>query len=561
MNTVTAAEGISLELDDIQSGALHERPSPYVGTYLLLRIDDRAAGRELVRRLHPVVDSGRPSSDPAHDAWITVAFTYQGLKALGVPQDSLDSFAPEFRQGMAARAAELGDVGESSPANWEKPLGTPDVHVALAALSPDAARLEAVVEKARRAHQELPGVEVIWRQDCYQLPTGRTSFGFKDGIGQPAVEGSGMPTLEPEGEAAQGGRVHPRLPGRDGRAAADADSGGARPKRHLRRLSQAAHEGGGVPAVPAREGREPRGGGAARREDGRALAERRAARALPRAGRSRARRRPAPQQRLPLRRRSARLQVPGRRARAAGEPARRARRRGQRRRPPAPHDPARHELRPDAARGRARGRRRRPGHHLRLRRRAPQAPVRVRQDPVAERRHLHRRPGSRRTRSSGRTTARAPSPSRSGRSGAGCRTCRRSSSPAAASTASPRACARCAGSRSWRRDQTRSRRGRRRGNEPDKHRPLEGARLRPAAVRSGRARLTGARRVRLRRARRRHHPQPAARRQRDHDGDGRPPDRDPGDDRGPPRRPRRHPHRRRRAEPSPSAATCASART
>src|SRR5215468_10000183 len=93
---------IDLELDDIQSGVLHERPSPYVGTYLLLRIDDRGAGRELVRRLHPVVDSGRPSSDPAHDAWITVVFTYQGLKALGVPPSSLDTFAPEFQQGMAA---------------------------------------------------------------------------------------------------------------------------------------------------------------------------------------------------------------------------------------------------------------------------------------------------------------------------------------------------------------------------------------------------------------------------------------------------------------------------
>jgi Dyp-type peroxidase family len=54
-----------------------------------------------------------------------------------------------------------------------------------------------VVERARRAHQELPGVEVIWRQDCYQLPTGRTSFGFKDGIGQPAVEGSGIPGSNP----------------------------------------------------------------------------------------------------------------------------------------------------------------------------------------------------------------------------------------------------------------------------------------------------------------------------------------------------------------------------
>src|SRR5437762_12698773 len=101
-------EGARLELDDIQSGALHERPSPYVGRYLLLRIDDRAAGRELVRCLHPFVDSGRPSADPADDAWITDAFTYHGLEAIGVEHDSLDSYAPEFRQGMAARATEAG---------------------------------------------------------------------------------------------------------------------------------------------------------------------------------------------------------------------------------------------------------------------------------------------------------------------------------------------------------------------------------------------------------------------------------------------------------------------
>jgi Dyp-type peroxidase family len=204
---VTVEEVTGLELDDIQIGALHGRPSPYVGTYLLLRIDDRAAGRALVRRLLPLVDSGRSSSDPELGAWITVAFTYRGLEALGVPQESLDSFAPEFRQGMAARAAELGDVGESSPSNWEEPLGSSDVHVAVAVLSPDAARLEAVAEKARRAHHELAGIELIWRQDCYQLPTGRTSFGFKDGIGQPAVEGSGMPSSHPSEEPLKAGEI------------------------------------------------------------------------------------------------------------------------------------------------------------------------------------------------------------------------------------------------------------------------------------------------------------------------------------------------------------------
>src|SRR6185437_8186190 len=135
--------------------------------------------------------------DRTPSAWMTVAFTYKGLKALGVPQESIDSFVSEFRQGMAARAAELGDVGESGPDHWEEPLGRPDVHIVLVTLAPDQASLDEVVRRARRAHDEFPGIDVIWRQDCQQLPTGRTSFGFKDGIGQPSVEGVGTPATNP----------------------------------------------------------------------------------------------------------------------------------------------------------------------------------------------------------------------------------------------------------------------------------------------------------------------------------------------------------------------------
>lgn len=204
---MSASDSVALELADIQSGALHERPSPYVGAYLMLRIDEPAAGRELVRRLVSLVDSGVPAPDPADDTWITVAFTYNGLRALGVPQASLDSFTPEFREGMAARAAILGDVGESAPENWEQPLGTPDVHIAIAVLSQDLPSLDAVAERARRAHEELPGITVVWRQDCYQLPTGRTSFGFKDGIGQPSVEGSGRPASNPHERPLKAGEI------------------------------------------------------------------------------------------------------------------------------------------------------------------------------------------------------------------------------------------------------------------------------------------------------------------------------------------------------------------
>jgi Dyp-type peroxidase family len=203
---VEATTGVSLDVDDIQAGALHERPSPYVGTYLLLSIRDRDDGRALVRRLHRIVDAAGAVGGSG-EASLTVAFTYHGLRALGVPQASLDSFAPEFREGMAARAELLGDTGESGPDHWEKPLGTADVHVAIAVLTSDEGTLQAIAERARKAHAELPGVELIWRQDCYQLATGRTSFGFKDGIGQPAVEGSGRPSTNPHERPLKAGEI------------------------------------------------------------------------------------------------------------------------------------------------------------------------------------------------------------------------------------------------------------------------------------------------------------------------------------------------------------------
>jgi Dyp-type peroxidase family len=195
---MTAGPEVTLDLDDIQSGALRERPSPYVGRYLLLRLGDAGEGRELVRRLHSLLHVQRRTPPSEALAWVTVAFTYQGLQALGVPQPSLDSFPLEFREGMAARAEELGDVGESGPEHWEWPLGGSDVHVAVSVLAPDQADLEVVAERARARYADLASVEVVWRQDCYQLPTGRTSFGFKDGIGNPDVEGSGVPPRNPQ---------------------------------------------------------------------------------------------------------------------------------------------------------------------------------------------------------------------------------------------------------------------------------------------------------------------------------------------------------------------------
>lgn len=187
-----------LELDDIQSGVLRPRPSPFAATYIILRIDDRSAGREAMRRLADVATSAADPVSKLDNTWASVALSYQGLKALGVPQPALDTLAWEFRQGMAARARDLGDVGESAPDKWEEPFQSPDVHIVITAVSPTREHLEAAIDKARSAYQSIDGITAIWRQDCHALPDEKEPFGFRDGISHPAIEGSGIPGTNPD---------------------------------------------------------------------------------------------------------------------------------------------------------------------------------------------------------------------------------------------------------------------------------------------------------------------------------------------------------------------------
>src|SRR6185436_7977727 len=135
---------------------------PYFGEYVLLRVGDAPQGREMLRRIIPHVPPADEWWKPSLPGWLGIAFTFQGLEALGVPQASLDSFPVEFRQGMAARAAILRDFGANAPANWESPFGTPDVHVALAIYARTDQDLRHVLALADEAHRALPAVSVVY---------------------------------------------------------------------------------------------------------------------------------------------------------------------------------------------------------------------------------------------------------------------------------------------------------------------------------------------------------------------------------------------------------------
>jgi deferrochelatase/peroxidase EfeB len=192
----------ALELDEIQAMLIRERPEPYFGTHVLVRVDDPNAGREFIRRLLPYVDS---AATVGGDAWLGTGITYAGLEALGVPTESLQSFPETFRVGMAARAKQLGDVGLNAPENWDFPFGIGQIHIGVSAFSNSPERWRHTVAVAREQAIGFSGVTIIHTQDFGAQPGSLNPLGFRDLIGQPAIEGSPVEPLPGQGEPIKAG--------------------------------------------------------------------------------------------------------------------------------------------------------------------------------------------------------------------------------------------------------------------------------------------------------------------------------------------------------------------
>jgi Dyp-type peroxidase family len=177
-----------LDLADIQGDILRAHGNSYDRTsYLFVAVDDARRGRDWLSGLIPGVATAAWSTNrPA--TVLNVAFTYAGLAALGVPQTVLDTCSTEFCQGMAARAAQLGDTGPSAPEHWDDRLGTGEAHVLLTvnARGEDALRASLETVKAGIASA---GVSVVHEEHARLLDGAREHFGFADGAAQPAVEG------------------------------------------------------------------------------------------------------------------------------------------------------------------------------------------------------------------------------------------------------------------------------------------------------------------------------------------------------------------------------------
>ncbi|MEU7633178.1 peroxidase [Nocardia sp. NPDC049220] len=210
----------TLELDDIQHILLTRTPA-MTGRYEFLSFDDPTGGRAWLAALLDRVQSAADAhaTMDSSQRWITLAFTWKGLRALGVSEQSLATFPDEFREGMAARADILGDTGANSPDNWVGGLAGDDLH-AIAILF---ARTDTEYQRCTAEHHKLvarcSGVRVLSFLDLNATPPfdhAHDHFGFRDRLSQPVIEGSGQTPTPGSGPALKPGEFILGYPDEEG---------------------------------------------------------------------------------------------------------------------------------------------------------------------------------------------------------------------------------------------------------------------------------------------------------------------------------------------------------
>ena len=208
-----------LDLADIQGNIVkaYGRYGFPVARHMFYRIRDGGSGRRFVKEISPLVTTSVPWMTGAAIPLVAInmAFTYQGLRRLGVPDETVHGFPDEFSMGMKARRDILGDTGPNHFSRWdpiwnqEEEGETQHIHILISINAKDPQTLEASYQKICGIVASVGGVEQL---TGHRGPDGllpyqpaaalvdqwdKEHFGYSDGISGTYFEGCGedpMPT-------------------------------------------------------------------------------------------------------------------------------------------------------------------------------------------------------------------------------------------------------------------------------------------------------------------------------------------------------------------------------
>lgn len=187
------------QLDDIQGFILRTYAMPALRAFVLAVENAQAARRFLGSLASGSAETPQLATATGWttkpDYCVNAGITYEGFRALQLPQDSLAGFPEEFVQGAAARADRIGDTGSSAPDNWIGGLAGNRVHILLFLFAQSEEILERVSAQLRGLYAGALSETSV--HDARGLPGNLAHFGYRDGFAQPAID-NGLPPLLPD---------------------------------------------------------------------------------------------------------------------------------------------------------------------------------------------------------------------------------------------------------------------------------------------------------------------------------------------------------------------------
>ena len=210
-----------LELEDIQH-FLMTRPPARAARYEFLTFKKAAGGRAWLTGLTDKVGTAKAVGSSVVDSrWITIGFTWNGLRALGLAEASLATFPEEFRQGMAARAEMLGTTGANHPEHWVGKLASPELHAIAILFACDVSERERCRVEHERYVKQCDGVQLLSSLDLEAIPPfeyAHEHFGYRDRLSQPVIEGTGVDPTPGSGSPIKAGEFFLGYPDEEGPA-------------------------------------------------------------------------------------------------------------------------------------------------------------------------------------------------------------------------------------------------------------------------------------------------------------------------------------------------------
>ncbi len=195
---------------EIQAGILTRFVGVTHGCLLLLAVTDPAKARQWIGKLR--TDTEQRQKKIGSTLHWNIAFSPQGLRAIGQSAEALDIFPQEFIDGMEARAGLLGDVRGNHPEHWRRPrfkgreIDIASVHVVVqyrlvSNTDLDKALHPILAQLANDVDGEENGLRLLSTEAMRSYPNNENitteHFGFQDGFSQPTPRPDGVDTMGP----------------------------------------------------------------------------------------------------------------------------------------------------------------------------------------------------------------------------------------------------------------------------------------------------------------------------------------------------------------------------